>query len=154
MCVRGGGRGLAEDDGRPKRACNPISMASQIPGLFPFLPTASKCPPSLPHRVLHQVLLLEAYEQLELDCAKEIDKALAKEREERGNVERKVQFLQVRMHRGTGGGRGAGQRGAQSAVPAGEGAQGNRGGRGAGQRGAQSAVPAGEEVWRNGPMGC
>ena len=42
-----------------------------------------------------QVLLLEAYEQLELDCAKEIDKALAKEREERGNLDRKVQFLQV-----------------------------------------------------------
>ena len=42
-----------------------------------------------------QVLLLEAYEQLELDCAKEIDKALVKEREERGNLDRKVQFLQV-----------------------------------------------------------
>ncbi len=42
-----------------------------------------------------KVLLLEAYEQLELDCAKEIDKALAKEREEKGNLDRKAHFLQV-----------------------------------------------------------
>ena len=42
-----------------------------------------------------QVLLLEAYEQLEMDTAKEIDKALAKEREERKTVERKAEFLQV-----------------------------------------------------------
>ena len=63
----------------------------------PFLPSLTGCSPSPP---LPQVLLLEAYEQLELDCAKEIDKALAKEREERGNVERKVQFLQVSGRRG------------------------------------------------------
>lgn len=36
------------------------------------------------------MLLLEAYEQLEADCGKEIDKALAKEREERKALERKV----------------------------------------------------------------
>lgn len=44
-----------------------------------------------------EVLLLEAYEQLEVDCGKEIDKALFKEREERGNLERKVSFLQSKL---------------------------------------------------------
>ena len=44
-----------------------------------------------------EVLLLEAYEQLEVDCGKEIDKALLKEREERGNMERKVAFLQSKL---------------------------------------------------------
>ena len=44
-----------------------------------------------------EVLLLEAYEQLEVDCGKEIDKALFKEREERGNRERKVSFLQSKL---------------------------------------------------------
>ncbi|GAX75484.1 hypothetical protein CEUSTIGMA_g2927.t1 [Chlamydomonas eustigma] len=45
----------------------------------------------------NEVLLLEAYEQLELDCAREIDKALAKEREERGGLDRKVLFLQAKL---------------------------------------------------------
>ncbi len=49
------------------------------------------------------MLLLEAYEQLEQDCGKEIDKALAKEREERKQLERKAEFLQVCV--GVGGGR-------------------------------------------------
>ena len=42
-----------------------------------------------------QVLLLEAYEQLENDVAKEVDRALAKQSEEVQRLQRRVDFLQV-----------------------------------------------------------
>ncbi|KAG1678296.1 hypothetical protein FOA52_013917 [Chlamydomonas sp. UWO 241] len=44
-----------------------------------------------------EVLLLEAYEQLEADVGKEIDKALSKEREERKTLERRAEFLQRKL---------------------------------------------------------
>ena len=60
-----------------------------------------------------QVLLLEAYEQLEQDVAKEIDKALMKEREDRATLQRKADFLQVRGQQ-MGGWRGEGGEGEDS----------------------------------------
>lgn len=44
-----------------------------------------------------QVLLLEAYEQLELSVASEIDKALAKQAEELKAANRRVEFLTQRL---------------------------------------------------------
>ena len=43
------------------------------------------------------MLLLEAYEQLEKDYGKEIDRALAKQREEMQRMQRKTEFLQEKL---------------------------------------------------------
>jgi len=43
--------------------------------------------------LLTQILLLEAYEQLERDVAKEIDAALGKQAEELKDARRRVDFL-------------------------------------------------------------
>lgn len=43
--------------------------------------------------MLTQILLLEAYEQLERDVAKEIDAALGKQAEELKDARRRVDFL-------------------------------------------------------------
>lgn len=45
--------------------------------------------PSLP-----QVLLLEAYEQLERDVGNEVDKALGRQRDEQQRLQRRVAFLE------------------------------------------------------------
>lgn len=70
-------------------ACIPPPSPLICPS-YPTPPPACPCPPPL-----GQVLLLEAYEQLENDVAKEIDRALAKQAEEVARLQRRVDFLQV-----------------------------------------------------------
>ena len=44
-----------------------------------------------------QILLLEAYEQLENDVSKEVDRALARQAEEVARLQRRVDFLQGKL---------------------------------------------------------
>jgi hypothetical protein len=61
----------------------------------PQEPCLSHLVPALPPARRPQVLLLEAYEQLENDVAKEVDRALGKQAEEMQRLQRRVDFLQV-----------------------------------------------------------
>lgn len=50
-----------------------------------------------PRFTLHQVLLLEAYEQLEEDVGREVDRALSRQQEEMDRLKRRVDFLQRKL---------------------------------------------------------
>lgn len=72
--------------------------ASATPAANSYPCIAYSRPPYIPYPSWYcymlQVLLLEAYEQLEADVGQEVDRALAKQAEELARLNRRVQFLE------------------------------------------------------------